>query len=480
MNLLRKNKPAAFLLCLLLSCSIIASCENVSLPESSTDSTSSATTSGGTSSPTDSVDPSLKYVGGEFTIAITSEQQVPFSADPNTDDIIGLASLARNDKLSEACGIDLKYKVVSAETVSADMDAAKMAGVNYADILCLPARTLSKLADGGYLYNLLSSPNFNIEEAYINSQAAKSMAGNNTLYMLFDSSSQYYEETWAVFYDKQLVEGTGLPDPASVVKSGQWTWSEFIKYSEAVSQKTMSKGSPDTATDIFGFSSYNNTAELPLIIWESCGFKLFGDTFGSPVTFKADTAELNKHAKALQNIYLSKSRFPIQGEDAISAFKNGRLGFFVYKLGFSSALAQSGRDWGILPLPKYTVEQTSYNSYVDPNAHALAIPATATDPNKSVLALNMLCATSKDSMKEALYNKYVNLYFTNNTSTVMLDAVMNSVYFDFATIYASGMPAIADVTTKIIVDVVSKKGSEYTLIPKTKTEFQNYAAKVFK
>jgi hypothetical protein len=480
-NLLKKNRLAACLICLLLSCSFIASCENVSLPA---DNLSSATSSSvaipDESSPVDEVDPSLKYVGGEFTIAVTSEREHSFTSDPNTDDIIGIASVSRYEKLLDKCGIELKYKVVNADTVAAEIEESKKAGLPYADILCLPAKTLSSLADSGYLYNLLTFSDFNIDEKYINTEAVKSIIGNNTLYMHFDNSTQFYDETWVVFYDKQLVSNAGLSDPATVVKDGKWTWDEFMKYSEAVAQKVMSKGSPDTATDIFGYSSYNGTTELPLAIWESCGFKLFGNTYGYPVTFKTNLSDINKHAKALQGIYANKSRLSLQGEEAVNAFKNGRVGFFIYKLGFSSALAQSGRDWGILPLPKYTAEQTTYNSFVDPSAYALAIPVNATDPQKSLLALNMLCATSHESMKKALYDKYVNLYFTNNTSTVMLDMIMDSSYFDFAAIYASGMPKVADISTNIIVDFISKKGSEFIFTANTKTAFEKYTAEKFK
>lgn len=479
-NLLRKNRLAALLLCLLFSCSFIASCENVSLPESTEDSASeSSEATSDTSSSIDAESP-LQYVGGEFTIAITEDQKNAFGTDPNTDDIIGLGSLSRNEQLAEKCGIELKLKVVSADNVMAEMEEAKKAGTSYADILCLPAETLASLADGGYLYNLLASQNLKVDSNFLNTTAAKSMAGNNTLYMLFDSATQFYDESWVVFYDKQLVSGTGLPDPAVLAASGQWTWEEFLKYSEAVAQKVMSKGSPDVATDVFGYASYNSDTELPLTIWESCGIKLFGDTYGSTVSFRRTLSELNEYAGTLQSVYLNKSRLSLQGDEAVKAFKNGRLGFFIYKLGFSSSLAQSGRDWSILPLPKYSAQQSNYNSYIDPNAYAFAVPANVANPQKSILALNMICAASKDTMRKAVYDKYVNLYFTNNTSTIMLNTIMDSAYFDFAAIHASGMPKIADISTKIIIDFVTKKGSKYTFTTDTKTLFERYVAEKFK
>jgi len=476
-NSLRKNRLAALFASLLLLCAFIASCENVSLLEDA----SSGTYSDGVSDTTSvDVESLLKYIGGEITIAVPESQQLAFSTNPNTDDIIGLTSMARNDLLAEKCGLELKIKTVSAENVLTELDAAQKAGLNYADILCLPAKTLSALADGEYLFNLLSSPDFKLDSNYINTTAAKEMAGNKTLYMLFDNATLFYDETWVVFYDKQLVSGTGLADPAKLAASGQWTWDEFIKYSEAVAQKVMSKGSPDTATDVFGFSSYNNTADLPLAIWESCGIPLFGETYGGPVTLKADAAVLKNSAKELQNIYFHKSRFPLQGEEAAAAFKKGRMGFFIYKLGFSAALVETGRDWGILPLPKYSADQNGYRSYVDPNAYAFAIPANAANPQRSILALNMLCAASKDTMRKAVYDKYVNLYFTNNAATVMLNTIMDSVYFDFAAIHASGMPAIANVSTNVVIDAVSKKGSDFSFTNEALSAFEKYASEKFK
>ena len=397
-----------------------------------------------------------EYSGTDFVVAVIDEKKALFSTDEVGESIIKSAVEQRNKLVTDKYGIVLEIKYVRANDVLTKMKAAQAAGTQYADLLCFPGDTLVSLADNNLLFNLISSEDFKITAKYIDTNNAKSVAVNNSLYMLYESATQYYDDAWVVFYDKGLISEANLTDPAALVANGQWTWGKFAEYAETVSYKVMNKGSPDLKTDIFGYSSYNNDTELPLIMWESCGTPMFGNTYLKKVSLDVSLTKLNDSVAFFKEIYTSKSRYPLDKSNALDAFSDGRLAFLMYKLEYAAALESSDREWGLLPLPKYNEEQKSYYSFVDAKAYALAIPSNVSDPQKSVILLNAFCAASGEAVKEAVKTKYVNLFFQNNTSTVMLGTIIDTVYLDMAALYGSKMEKVSQISIDIVVNAITK------------------------
>ena len=434
--------------------SLLSACENVEMPQESE-------VSEGKNEEKQQVDqlPEMQeYAGQDFVLAVAREKVNMFSTDEESESIVRAAVETRNRLVTDKYGIILEVKSVRENTVAEGIKNAAAAGMQYADLLCFSGETLVELADRNLLYNLLSSNYFDINAKYIDTDAAKSITANNALYMIYGSATQYYDNAWVIFYDKKLISDVSLEDPAMLAASGMWTWEKFVEYSEKVAYRVMSKGSPDLKADIFGFASYNSNTELPLVMWESCGIPMFGQTYRQPVTINADLTAVTDTIAQIKEIYSSKSRYTPPKNEAIEAFNEGRLAFFIYRLEFASTLAGSKREWGLLPLPKLTDEQERYNSYVDANAPAMAIPFNVSDSQRSVLLLNAFLAASGEAVRDAVRDKYVNLFFQNNESTVMLDTIMDSAYFDVAALYGSGMSKIAAITSDVIINAVTKNG----------------------
>ncbi|HBR32264.1 MAG TPA: hypothetical protein DD733_09305 [Clostridiales bacterium] len=112
----------------------------------------------------------------------------------------------------------------------------------------------------------------------------------------------------------------------------------------------------------------------------------------------------------------------------------------------------------MLPLPKLNVQQKKFCSFIDVNAYAISIPSNVSDPQKSITMLNAFCAASGGAIKKAVYDKYVNLFFQNNTSTVLLETVMDTKHFDMAALYGSAMSTVADISTNLIIGAIAENG----------------------
>jgi hypothetical protein len=129
---------------------------------------------------------------------------------------------------------------------------------------------------------------------------------------------------YVLFYDRTLVDVAGLARPESLVNAGKWTYDAFCRYSEKIALEVMNKESIDLALDVFGYGCHDHTTVLPYALWASTGNKLFGaGESGEPVyAYDADT--LTNLLTPLQQVYDSRSRLPSEGEDAYTAFREGK------------------------------------------------------------------------------------------------------------------------------------------------------------
>lgn len=477
---MKLKKAFALLLCTSFLSTILISCENIT-PSIRTNEPDEKIEEGQVSQ----LPPTEEYKGTDFTVAVTEDKRYLFIRDEESESIVGAAVEKRNELIKQKYGVNVKLKFINEYDAMNELKNAKTASLKYADLLCLPGETLVLLAENNLLYNLMSSTSFDIDAEFINSVDAKRIAVNNSLYMIYDNAAQYYDNSWVTFYDKGLILNAGLTDPAILAENGEWTWPKLQEYSELVAKNVMNKQSVDTATDIFGFSAYYDDTELPLAMWESCGIPMFGNTYRQEVAVTDNLNKVKEAVGVLKNVYKSKSRYILDKSEAENAFIKGRLAFFISELDYSANLEKETeqgnykREWGLLPLPKLSIQQLSYCAFIDSKAYALAIPENIEDPTKSVMLLNAFCAASGDAIKDAVYDKYVNKFFRNNTSTVVLKTILNTEYFDMAALFGSQMGRVADISTELIIDAIAKDGVIDRPISDKKAGFIKFSKKNF-
>ena len=469
-----KIRIQTLFLCILLLGFLLGACENVVLPEES-----EAEPEDQEQEQIDRLPDKQEYAGYNFIVAVTENSEGLFFNPESSESLVKTAVDTRNRLVTEKYGIIIETRMIKENEAEADIKTAAEAGEQYADLLCLSGEALVSLADGGLLYNLLESEDFDIEAKYVETENAINIAVNNALYMIYDSATQYYDDIWVVFCNRELVADAELTDPALLAETGLWTWQRFLDYSERIAYSVVNKGSPDLKTDIFGYASYHSDETLSLVMWESCGIPMFGDTYLQPVTVREELTAVNEAAALLKTVFNSKSRFPLQQNAAVEAFNEGRVAFFIHRLEYAAALESAEIEWCLLPLPMRSVEQEGYKSFTDTKAIAMAIPANVTDPQRSVVLMNAFCAASGEAMKKAVYNKYVNLFFQNNTSTVMLETVLDTAYFDMAALYGSRNKKVAEISVDVIVSAISSNGVIDRAIENLKDSFEKYSAEKF-
>ena len=191
----------------------------------------------------------------------------------------------------------------------------------------------------------------------------------------------------------------------------------------------------------------------------------------------------NSAIETYLNIVESEMHYKGDGMDAVTEFSEGRILFYVYETSLTAALANSKTEWSVVPLPKYSVEQENYNSWLDSSAIGIGFFNTNVDSVRAGRILNCILAASYEHIREATDMAYINYYLRNNSSAVALTKyVFNNPFTDATVLYSSGIEDIRSVTVeKFKKSILEGKDLEEMLFDEeNKSLAESYAGILFK
>lgn len=458
---------------LLLAALLLVGCANVEMPmpEASEEKT--------TSEILGQIEQSLPATDefrGETLTILTADTDVIMGNENEAGSVRG-ALKNRNALIETRYEMEVAAVFVAEEEIAEALREAVTAGVAEGDILCYSAAVTASLWAEGLLADLADLPYFDAQTACSDAEAATKLMTGDSLYLLPDPSAHSYDETYVLFYDRTLVKGTGLPLPETRVNAGTWDLAAFQTYAEAVAASVMSRTSYDLATDIFGYSSPDNRDLLPYLLWCSQGFSQFAKQETGEMGFVYDADTLTAMTEPLNALYASKSRFPLDGGDAYTAFADGRLGFLVAKLGYLKELyADAEREYGILPLPKQNGSTGGYLCPADTAGRVLSVPALMNSRERSGLGLTAVCAAGGSLLHAAEKQTYVTLYSADNDQSCMLETILDASEFDFGSVFGTQNRYVYGLSSQMVTDVVAD-GSRFTAVLREYLEnFGKYAS----
>lgn len=446
---------------LLLFCT--AACENVEYPssESSVGPESSKDFYESINSQLPSLVPDGETAEEQPFLIITNEEKVYYQ-DESSPGAVNTAIEERNSFLRRKYGAVIEVKTKTYNEIAKELKASTESGRYYCDMISISAKDSVKLFNTGLLYNMNKLPQFNVENAYFDPKNAKALATNSSLYLLPDPTALYYDDIYAMFFNKALLEEKGCENPETLVMQGKWTWDKYNEAYRKAASEVMNKVSANLETDVFGFSAYYGEGTNPMVMWTSCGKKLVDNTYKNEVKLALTADQTVEIATKLGKSNNSKAKLPIDGDGAAAAFKNGRLAFFVNKLDYIYALrdgTSKGSEFGVLPMPKYNESQKEYHCLVANDARVISIPATiakAEEAHKLYVSavVSATCAAGRTTVHDAYLNNVIGTLLFDNDEAFMFKTILESATFDFSVVFGSQISEIRRCTTGVIVDYI--------------------------
>ena len=418
-----------------------------------------------------------EIVGQPFTV-LTADETLFFGEETAAGSIRN-ALQSRNELFLSAYEMELTVVTVPEDEIAEVLTAAMESGVAAGDLLCYSAETTAALFAAGLLQDMNRLPYFDPNSACLDAVSATELAYRGQVYAMPDPSAQSRDEMFVMFYDRDLVEKAGLERPENLVLRGEWTYEAFQTYSETIAETVMNSTSHDLAKDVFGYAAPEHDTLLPYLLW-SCGREslLVYDEEGN-LSFPYEKATLLEAITTQRGIYDSASRHPLEGEEAQNAFMAGRVGFLIEQLEFIKALyTKSSRSYGILPMPKKE-GATRYSCPVSARGKLLSVPKLMINPAKTGLGLTALCTAGGFLVRRAEKETYISLYSTDNDQSCMLEILLDSQYFDFATVFGGIDPSISGLTTELLSYVMVDDSSRLSsLIRHGKEDLAAYLPKL--
>ena len=376
---------------------------------------------------------------GGMTVIIASPDTEYISPD-DTGNELSRYAVERNAAVEDELNIRLVSTSVSIGTMVKQLKQSALAGKERYDILMLPLNEVGRLAYDGLLIDMSAESKIDPSAPYFNISSAAATSFGGAVYGIAGYGSIVPTSYSAVFMNTEILRDSGI-DPTklySAAERGEWTWDDFITYTETVG-----------AVEMFGTVTSQSMADsfADAVFVSSGNSYLWFDSDGiASVGYDPDSAF---HAVEYISTLMNDPAAVISDEiSTVGNFAAGRTAFAVERLYVMSWLINSDAQWGLLPLPKAD-EKGEYRSLVAEDTLVFVIPLSSHDKSASAVTVAAINAASEGYIYEQFVTYSMNNVLRDNESVGMLDIILDSAVFDRGITYDERFPSLAAITALI-------------------------------
>ncbi|HPE95004.1 MAG TPA: ABC transporter substrate-binding protein [Bacillota bacterium] len=451
-------KKLAVFLALLLLATMLFSCndKDVSQSTGSTDSTSSSDESASS----EYVKLDKYYENGVLRIlgkkdgAHTYSKRQWLYNEELLGETINDAVDTRNRWLLENYGIEVQYTADTSgnyfinDTVQLLVDS----GTDEYDVVCDSLTALSTLAQKGALYALDELEYLDLaNDRWDQAVTEKLSILGKTYYAAGDILITDDDYTYCTLYNKDMFTEydlgaiCGESNMYDLVDNGGWTYDQMHQMTKQVAGEVDGDGTM-TKYDRWGVVSDISSI---YILMAGSNYSMSQLVDGEPQLSVQSDRAINLFTKASEllndadvSLYSERIGGSSYYSDGEAIFGDGRSLFYIWKI---SAIYNFAADFtvnfGVLPIPKAEEDQSSYyNAAAYIHFSAVAIPITNGDNLElTCVALEALAALGKEYLTPAYIETTLKLKkLQDDNDSRMIDLIIGNRTFDLATIYDWG------------------------------------------
>ena len=396
------------------------------------------------------------FGGYEFTFltrTITNENWTDWDhrdifAEEANGDVINDAVYGRNRKIESKYNINIKEITVEQGVFTSNITKSVRAEDDVYDAVCIHLiGELATLASDGSLTDLFKMPHIGLDMPWWNQNCVRDLSIGHKLFVIQgDLLILDNDALEAMIFNKTLIKDYGLESPYDIVKRGEWTFDKLLEMSKGIARDLNGDGAMYFADDLFGATVQADTAASFLV---SGGEKIAGKdendypalTFGSEKCYRIleIVSEINMNSNEYVNTHRHNSQHKVH-DILTNMMSENRVLFSWIRMRVAEAMRAIETDFGIIPCPKSDKSQEKYITRNNPHTSAgVSIPVTASDPERTGMILEDLCAESKYTLQPAYYE--INLrgkFVRDDDSQEMLDIILSNTAYDIGAIYDFG------------------------------------------
>ncbi|GHU39566.1 hypothetical protein FACS1894105_14330 [Clostridia bacterium] len=323
--------------------------------------------------------PNINYDGYVFKIALRGEEGgngyydsydivcEEASADPVLDGVY-----KRNREIEDRFGITIKGIFVG--DTSAAVRKSVSSGDHAYDIGFQQLRSSHTLALNGVLVDMMTVDSLDLSNPWWDQTILHDTSVmNKSMYATGDITVVDNYGTWIMMYNKKLQKDFNVPDLYALVRSGEWT---FEKLSELMklSIEDLNGDGKISKEDRVGMATSTDSIRN---FFFSSGSRIIGKD-ANDLPFNAlDTVQTINNIELIDKVFNPPAKCVVltdetgSWENTQAMFTEDRALFYAEVMLHVQSIREMESDFGILPLPKASVEQERYYT----SAHEMASAA---------------------------------------------------------------------------------------------------------
>lgn len=476
-----KKQLIASVLSAVILLAMLVSCGKEAVDNSTTTTTAAANVSDTTTEAAVTEDPALTpdipedadFKQHTFNFLITGNTENNWKkndirADELTGEPLNDARFQRNSAIEEKLNIKITYyedhhtgNQTGTGKGFQNISTAVTAGEYTYDAAFISAYDCANLAVKGYLYDLNSLPYVDLSKSWWDQKANEDMTINGKMfYTTGDISTAANDATCSILFNKDIVKNNHLSDPYAMVRDGTWTLEAMIELGK------------DVPADLNNDGKYDSNDAFAAIVWQDSTLAILNACGVKCCTPNAQTGELDLTIYSERSVDMIQKftdafypEFYSYGYQRVSydittpvnMFSSNQSLYFMQLLDLVSYFRDTTLDFGILPYPKYDVEQDRYYQTIGSwHSVFLCVPTLQEDLERTGIVLEAMAAESRKTVTPAYYEKtLVGKYIRDEESEDMLTIILESRVYDLGWFYQVGF-------TEVMISMWQNRSTNFT------------------
>ena len=369
----------------------------------------------------------------------------------NTPTSVDRAVYERMTTLETQFGIKFNLELAADATsgLNTMVDNFTKTGTNQIELIAGHAQAVPwNLAMSGKIYEWGQVEILKPDRDYWSQNAREqfSTPGGKLYFLSGDISYLTVGTAFCMFFNKDLVEDSGLESPYELVRNDTWTFDVFAEYITTIYSNMDNDNSNTIETGSWGYATSSTRGPYQVLVTTKYPMLEKSDSPSSVYGYKvnitkeifdnmiSDFIDLGKSGVA----YLSNE---LNYDLLRPAFKSDRAAFYDDEVLLADEFKASGVNFGVLPWPKYDDEVEVYNSMVNAGTDVYSIPINTTDDHMEMIAsvLEVMSFLGQRDIMSLYYETILTYQdMPDEDSIEMLEYVHDGLNYDFGYFYNPG------------------------------------------
>ena len=361
--------------------------------------------------------PDVDYEGYEFTVIISVNGEIDllndFEAEEETGEVINDAIYRRNAYVEDKLNVNIRNVAMPAADGMDRPEAQRRirnsisAGDNSYDAAMISGYGATALAQGGYLMDMNDMHPIDLTKPWWDQMANRDLMMRDKMFFTTGAISNVVNRaTYAILFNKNMIQDYQLEDPYELVRNGEWTYTKLFEMAVNVTQ------------DLNGDGVIEFDDRLGALVWDDTMMSVVNSIGERCAQINADGGiELTLMSErtissfdAYMDFVMSDNALTYQRQDwasirADAMFENNQALFYMQIMELVVRLRAMEVDFGVLPYPKLETSQENYYSTVGSwHSGFICVPISQDNAYRTGVILEALAAESMYTLLPAYYD----------------------------------------------------------------------------